>query len=95
MNDITNTFDPQDIEKNKTMAILATFIFFIPLLTEAKTSPFARFYANLGLIELILYIIPLGITQLLGFIIWIIAIVHAAQGKAVEIPGISKIKIIK
>ena len=33
-----DTTTQQDIEKNKTMAILAYFIFFIPLLTDAKDS---------------------------------------------------------
>ncbi len=45
--------DPADVEKNKTMAILSYFIFFLPLVTEAKDSPFARFHANQSLVLLL------------------------------------------
>jgi uncharacterized membrane protein len=49
--DTTNEFDPQDIEKNKFMAILAYFgiLVIIPILA-AKESKFARFHSNQGLI---------------------------------------------
>ena len=43
--------DPQDAQANKTMAVLAYIIFFIPLLSgAAKTSPFAKFHTNQGII---------------------------------------------
>jgi len=43
-----NTAD-RDAQENKTMAILAYILFFIPLLTGAhKTSPFVRFHTNQG-----------------------------------------------
>jgi uncharacterized membrane protein len=42
----------EDIQQNKTMAILAYFIFFLPLLA-AKESKFARYHANQGLVLLI------------------------------------------
>ena len=45
--------DPADVEKNKTMAILAYFIFFLPLVTDAKDSPFAKFHANQSLVLLL------------------------------------------
>jgi uncharacterized membrane protein len=47
------TDEAADIQKNKTMAMIAYIIFFIPLVTDAKTSPFARYHANQGLILLI------------------------------------------
>ncbi|MBR1402375.1 MAG: zinc ribbon domain-containing protein [Prevotella sp.] len=49
--DTTQEFDPQDIEKNKFMAILAYFgiLVIIPILA-AKESKFARFHSNQGLI---------------------------------------------
>lgn len=49
--DTTNEFDPQDIEKNKFMAILAYFgiLVIIPILA-AKDSKYARFHSNQGLI---------------------------------------------
>lgn len=43
---------PEDIQQNKVMAILAYFIFFLPLLA-AKESKFARYHANQGLVLLI------------------------------------------
>jgi len=46
----TATFSsPADVQANKAMAIIGyilPFLFFIPLVTDAKTSPFARFHAN-------------------------------------------------
>jgi len=50
--------DPNDVEKNKGMAILAYFLFFIPMLTEAKDSKFAMFHANQSLI---LALVAIGI----------------------------------
>lgn len=49
--DTTSEYDPQDIEKNKFMAILAYFgiLVIIPILA-AKDSKFARFHSNQGLI---------------------------------------------
>ncbi|MCK4635322.1 MAG: DUF4870 domain-containing protein [Candidatus Moranbacteria bacterium] len=45
--------DPADVEKNKMMAILSYFLFFLPLITDAKDSEFAKFHANQGLVLLI------------------------------------------
>ncbi|MBR4920182.1 MAG: zinc ribbon domain-containing protein [Prevotella sp.] len=52
--DTTQEYDPQDIDKNKVMAILAYFgiLVIIPILA-AKDSKFARFHSNQGLILLI------------------------------------------
>ena len=49
--DTTSEFDPQDIEKNKFMAILAYFgiLVLIPIFA-AKDSKFARYHSNQGLI---------------------------------------------
>ena len=47
-----------DVEKNKAMAIVGYIIpilFFIPLVTDAKDSPFAKFHANQQLLLLISY----------------------------------------
>lgn len=57
VNNFTNTadstaqFDPQDIQDNKVMALLAYlgFLFLIPLLA-APNSRFARYHANQGLV---------------------------------------------
>ena len=41
--------DTQDAQENKTMAILAYILFFVPLLAGAhKTSPFVKFHTNQG-----------------------------------------------
>ena len=63
--DTTSEYDPQDIEKNKFMAILAYFgiLVIIPILA-AKDSKFARFPSNQGLtlcITAILYVIAYNI----------------------------------
>lgn len=52
--DTTSEYDPQDIEKNKVMAVLAYFgiLVLVPILA-AKESKFARFHANQGLILLL------------------------------------------
>ncbi len=39
-----------DVEKNKMIAILSYLIFFLPFLTDAKDSKFARFHANQSLV---------------------------------------------
>ena len=59
------TADPQDVQANKVMAILAYFglLVFVPLFA-AKESRFARFHTTQGLILLI------G-----GFVIWLLSTV--------------------
>jgi len=51
MKDHTSEFDPQDIENNKVMALLA-YLFWLVLipLFAAKDSKFARFHCNQGII---------------------------------------------
>ena len=49
-------FDSQDVEKNKVLAIVGyifPILFFIPLVTEAKNSVYAKFHSNQQLILLI------------------------------------------
>jgi uncharacterized membrane protein len=46
------TFDPEDIEKNKTIAGLAYFIFFLPLVA-CPDSRFGKFHANQALVLLL------------------------------------------
>lgn len=55
--DVTSEFDPQDINQNKVMAVLAYFgiLFLVPLLA-AKESKFAQFHANQGIVLCILWI---------------------------------------
>jgi len=55
MNDITNQFDPADIEKNKTIAGLSYLgiLFFLPLVS-APDSRFGKFHANQSLLIMLL-----------------------------------------
>ena len=51
-----NQFDSQEVEKNKVLAIVGyifPILFFIPLVTEAKNSAYAKFHSNQQLILLI------------------------------------------
>ncbi len=105
--DSTDQFDPQDIEKNKVMALFAYIIFLIPLLA-AKDSPFARFHTNQGLI-LFIGALATSVVAMIPFIGWIVSsiaavavtvlsvigIINAAGGKAKELPLIGKFKLLK
>ncbi len=99
--------DPADVEKNKTMAILAYFIFFLPLVTDAKNSPFAKFHANQSLILLLGFFILMFINvipflgQLLWFVgsialfvFWIMGLMNAVNGKMKELPLIGGIHML-
>lgn len=49
--DTTSEFDPEDIEKNKTLSIFSYFSWLVIIpLVAAKDSKFARFHANQGLV---------------------------------------------
>lgn len=68
-NDTTSQFDPQDINDNKGMSVLAYigFLFLVPLLA-CPNSKFARYHTNQGLV-LFLLEFALGIvTGILGII---------------------------
>ncbi|MEF3691816.1 MAG: DUF4870 domain-containing protein [Candidatus Moraniibacteriota bacterium] len=101
----------EDVEKNKAMAIIGYIIpilFLIPLVTEAKDSPFAKFHANQHLILLIgwliwgvlgsipflgwFFILPLGSVFLI--VLSIVGLINASQGEMKEIPLVGSFKII-
>jgi uncharacterized membrane protein len=97
-----------DVEKNKGMAIAACFIFFLPLLTEAKHSPFAMHWANQSLLRVFVHIaamffmaIPIlgwGIGILLNFVAFVflvMSIIWAAQGQAKQLPIIGNNTLLK
>lgn len=107
--DTTAEFDPADIEANKILSLFSYLgiLFLIPLLA-AKDSKYARFHANQGIVLFIFSIavnlfryIPYiggilgGIGSLLTFVLAIIGIVNAVNGKAKELPVIGKIKLLK
>lgn len=83
-------------------------LFFLPLVTEAKSDPTAKFHANQQLLLLIWYVIAnfIGIIPLLGWVIaplmWIfgviaaiMGIINAAQGAQKRLPLIGKYDLIK
>lgn len=103
-----------DAEKNKALAIVGyifPILFFIPLVTDAKNSPFAKFHANqqldLLLFEVVGYIASTILTFILiGFLLWfvviigglvfmIMGIINASKGEMKPLPLIGGINIIK
>lgn len=80
------TVDPKDAEDNKVMAILAYFgiLFLVPLLV-AKTSPFARFHTNQGILLCIA-----GVA--VGIVLNILVVIFAAiSGLFVMLTGLLSI----
>ena len=101
--------DTADVEQNKVMAIVAYFLFFVPLLT-AKDSAFAKYHANQGLILLLFsvlvnvvggvipvlgwfVILPLG--ALAVIVLLIMGVMNAANGQMKPLPLIGGISILK
>lgn len=108
-NGVQTEADLADIEKNKVIALLSYIIFFIPLLA-ARESKYAMYHANQGLILFLVavglnivggiipiigwfLIIPLG--NLCIFILAVLGIVNAAQGKQKPLPIIGGFQLIK
>jgi uncharacterized membrane protein len=90
---------PEDIEKNKALAIVGyilPFLFFIPLLNDqSKNSPFAKFHANQQLVLLIAYVVisiaasmlPWGLwylTSLVRLALFVLAIINAVSASKGE-----------
>lgn len=101
--------DPQDVEKNKVMAILAYIIFFIPLIA-ARDSRFAMFHGNQGLVLFLAAVVINIVGGIIPFIGWfiilpfgwiavlilaIIGIINASKGEMKPLPVIGGITIIK
>ena len=100
-----------DAEKNKAMGILGyivTPLFFLPLISDAKDSPFAKFHANQQLLLLITWMavsIVGGIIPFLGWfvplgsicclVLMVMGIINASKGEIKELPVIGGISIIK
>jgi uncharacterized membrane protein len=105
---VSTAVTSDDVDKNKGMAIAACFIFFLPLLTDAKHSPFAMHWANQSLLRafvhiaaVILMVIPIlgwvlgPLLHLFGFVLFIISLVWAVRGEAKPLPIIGKYTILK
>lgn len=67
----------------------------IALLAGQKDDEFAKHHLNQTLILNIIAIIPLGITQVFAFILWIMGLIDAIKGEAKPLPIIGSLKIIK
>lgn len=105
--------DSSDVEKNKALAIVGYIIpilFFIPLVTDAKNSPYAKFHANQQLNLLLFWVIGYAVSAILMFVIigfllyflvmiggiifMIMGIINAAQGTMKPLPMIGGFKLI-
>lgn len=106
--------DPQDVEKNKALAIIGYIfpvLFFVPLITEAKNSPFAKFHANQQLNLLlfgvvgsiassVLVIVLIGLllgplVMIAGVGFMILGVINAVNGEMKPLPVIGKFALIK
>lgn len=103
-----NIYTGEDIEKNKIMAGLSYFIFFLPLIA-CPESGYAKFHANQALVLLILGIggnVLLGIIPVIGWMLMpifglgvlalgILGLINGFGGKARKLPLIGKFSILK
>jgi len=101
-------FETEDIEKNKTVSALAYLIFFLPLIACSE-SAFGKFHANQALVLLIFNVIGNVVFRFIPFVggilytLWSIAmlalilfgLINTLNGKALELPVIGKIRLIK
>lgn len=103
----------KDAEENKIMAVIGYIVpilFFVPLISEAKNSPFAKFHANQQLnlllaaiaVNVVGTIIPflgwfiiLPIGSILLIVLAIIGIINAAKGEMKKLPVIGEYQLIK
>lgn len=85
------------------MAIVAYFIFFLPLLTASKDDPFVKYHVKQSVALLVVgiaffileSILPFGFilsgpVGLGMFVLWVIGVMHAAQGKMEPVPVIGQ-----
>ena len=98
--------EKQKNENRKLMAVLAYFIFFLPLLTDYKDDKYVKFHVRQGLGLLIASIIiwflsmfiPIigwfiigPVGSLILFVLWIIGVINAATDKEKEVPIIGSL----
>lgn len=105
--------DNADIKSNKLMAIIGYIIpilFFVPFLSEAKNSPFAKFHANQQLslflaaiavrvvgtiIPFIGWFIILPVGSLVILVLVILGVISASKGEMKKLPIIGEFSLIK
>ncbi|MDR1841442.1 MAG: DUF4870 domain-containing protein [Holophagales bacterium] len=62
--------NPNDAQQNKTMAIIAYILFFIPLLTgDHRKSPFVKFHTNQGTV---LFLISMAAQIVSGILVFLV-----------------------
>lgn len=110
----TEGSNANSIEKHKLLAVvgyIVPFLFFIPLLTEAKDNKFARYHANQQLLLLLFWIVSQIIASLLTFILigmllypviyiagiifMVMGIINALNGEMKPLPVLGKYELIK
>jgi Predicted membrane protein len=105
---VNETYDAADIEKNKVISGLAYILFFLPLLA-CPESKYGRFHTNQALIlflgsiagSIILSLIPIIGWILLPFfsiavlVFAVIGLINGLTGKAKELPLIGKFRLLK
>lgn len=90
---------PEQAESGKTMAIIAYFIFFVPLIVDdAKKNPFVMFHTEQAIVLLIINVIVniVGVVTCgIGYILflpllvfYVLGIINAVKGEAKELPMI-------
>lgn len=109
--DVTDAFNPADIQANKAFSALSYFIFFLPLLA-CPDSRFGRFHANQALLLAITFAgwsLSSAVLKLIPFLGWLISsagyvilaaflilsIVHTFDGRAKRLPFIGSIDLLK
>jgi uncharacterized membrane protein/uncharacterized protein YjbJ (UPF0337 family) len=108
IDDYSDQMDPDDVSKNRLMAILAYIgpLVLVPIIM-AKDSKFAKFHSNQGLVLFLLILVCscLSGLKVIGWlfslcsivlgILAVVGIIYAAQGKAKELPVIGNWTILK
>jgi uncharacterized membrane protein len=101
-------FQPQDIEQNKTIAALSYFLFALPMIFSPN-SAFARFHANQSLVlwlasflgQFVLKALPVigdvaaSLYSIMMLILLVLGILHAVKGEAKRLFFIGSIDILK
>lgn len=83
-------FEPEDLEKNRTMAALGYIVFFIPLI-KCEDSKVGRYCANQGLILLVLIVLVsvlFNIFAIIPFIGWLFQLVGGLVSFALFCVGV-------
>lgn len=96
--------EKSDGGKNTTMAIIAYFLFFVPLLTDSKNDPFVKFHVKQSLLLFVLVVVNMVLGAVISFIwffigplvglglfvLWIMGVINAANGKMQPVPVVGQ-----